>query len=82
MNLLVRTQERFSRGATDDDDETWQGPAEVHNDPSVCGVTFAMREERVGLVPGDEVGSRKGTEHGSCYLSGDVSLDISGMVDG
>ena len=60
-----------------------KGPAEDHDDPSVSGVAFGMHEERVGLTPGGEGGSKKGTQYGSfCYLSGDVSLDISRMVDG
>ena len=83
MHLLLRTQERFSRGATVDTDERWQGPADVHDDTSVSGVAFGMREEMVCLALGGEGGSRKGTQHGSfCYLSGDVSLDFSRMVDG
>ena len=64
MHLLVRTPERFSRGATVDADERGQKPAEVHDDPSVS-VDFGMHQERVGLAPGDEGGSRKGTQHGS-----------------
>ena len=51
MHLLVRTHERFSRGATVDADERGQGPAEVYDDPSVCGVVFGMCEERAGLAP-------------------------------
>ena len=83
MHLLLRTQERLSRGATVDTDERWQGPAEVHDDPSVSRDAFGMCEERVGLAPGDESGSRERTQHGSfCYLSGDVSLYFSRMVDG
>ena len=72
MHFVVKTKERFSWGATVDA-ERWQGPAEVHDDPSACGVAFGMHEERVGLPPRGEGGSRKGTENGSfCYLSGDV----------
>ena len=83
MHLLVRTQERFSRDATVDTDERWQGPAEVHDDLSISGVAFGMREGRVSLAPGCEGGLRERTQHGSfCYLCGDVGLDISGMVDG
>ena len=83
MHFLVRGQERFSRGATVDADERWQGPAEVHDDPSVSGVAFGTREERVSLAPVGKRGSKEGTQYGSfCYLCGDVSLDIAGMVDG
>ena len=71
MHLLVRTQERFSRGATVDADEMWQGPAEVHDDPSISGVAFGMSEERVSLAPGGEGGRGKGPNTApaiSCYL--------------
>ena len=83
MHLLVLTQERLSRGATVDADEWRQGPAEVHDYPSVSGVAFGRHEERVNLVTEGEGESREGTQLGSfCYLSGDVNLDISEMVAG
>ena len=83
MHLLVRTQERYSRGATLDANERWQWTAEIHDDTSVFGVVFGMCEERVGLAPGGDGGSSKRTHHGSfCYLSSDLSLDIVGIVDG
>ena len=82
MHLLVGTQERFSRGATIDADEWWQGPAEIHDDPPVRQLALGVGGEWVGLTPGDEWGSRKGAQHGSLsQLSGYVGLDISRMVD-
>ena len=67
MHLLVRTQERFARGASVDADERWQGPAGVHNDPPVSGVVLGTgdHEEWVGLAPGGEWGLRKGDQHGT-----------------
>ena len=56
MNFLVRAQERFSRGATVGAVERWQGPAEVHDDPSINGIAFGIHEERVSLAPGDKGG--------------------------
>ena len=83
MHLLVRPQERFSRGTTVDTDEWGKGPAEVHDYPSVSGVAVGMREDSISLAQGGEGGSREGNQHGSfCYLSGDVSLDRARVVDG
>ena len=65
MHLLVGTQEILSRGATVDADELWQGPAEVHNDPSVSGVVLGAGEEWVALAPGGEGGMWEGAQHGS-----------------
>ena len=56
MHFLVRSQEMFFRGATVDADERWQGPAEVGDDPSISGIAFGMREERVSLAPGGDIG--------------------------
>ena len=83
MHLLVSTQERLSWGATVDADERWQGPADVHDDPSISGVTFGTSEEQVSLSSGGDGGSRERTQHGSfCYLCGNIGLDILGIVDG
>ena len=42
--------ERFSRGATVDADERFQGQAEVHYHPFVGGIAFGMSEMRVSLA--------------------------------
>ena len=52
MHFLVRAQERFSRGATGDADERWQGPAEIHEEPYSSGTMFGTGEERVILASG------------------------------
>ena len=83
MYCLVRTLERFCRGATVDADDRGQGPAEVRDDVSVSGVVFGAGEEMVNLAPGDEGWSWKRTQHGTfCYLSGNVILDMLSEVDG
>ena len=83
MHLLIRTQERFSRGSTVDADE--RGRSQRMSLITHLSVELRLEHLKRGLVwhHGVKGVLREGTQHGSfCYRNGDVSLYIEGVVDG
>ena len=80
MHCLVRAQERLSMGATVDTNESGQGPADVHGDPSISGIAFGTGEKRISLAPGVKGHLGKGPNMAPSAVS--LLINISGMIDG